>query len=190
MPKQAEITYTNVLNDMWASLAEGVKSGVHPFHTPVLGSALGHEPDLRTVVLRSADEKHRTISCHTDIRSPKVSMLQSNPRVAWLFYNRATRVQLRLYGEASIHSTDPIATARWKQCTQNSRQCYLTPNAPGMTLTGQNEEPSDADSGFENFAVISCEVTAIDWLFLSAGGHTRAHFDWDNDHWNGKWIAP
>jgi len=190
MLSHAGITHANVLNDMWLSLAGGVTSGVHPFHTPVLASALGHEPDLRTVVLRSADEKHRQISCHTDIRSPKVSILQSNPRVAWLFYDRVARVQLRLYGGASIHSTDSIAAARWKQCTQNSRQCYLTPNAPGMALIGQDERPSGPDSGFENFAVISCEVSAIDWLFLSAGGHSRARFDWTDDHWNGKWIAP
>ena len=190
MPSHTEITHAKVLSDMWASLADGVKSGVHPFHTPVLANVFGHDPDLRTVVLRSADEKHRQISCHTDIRSPKISMMQTNPHIAWLFYDREARVQLRLYGEASIHSTDTIASARWKQCTHNSRQCYLTPNAPGMALTGQNEQSTDQNRGFENFAVISCEVSSIDWLFLSAGGHLRARFDWNDDHWNSKWIAP
>ena len=190
MQNETEITHENVLSNMWASLADGVQNGVHPFHTPVLANVLGHDPDLRTVVLRSADEEQRQISCHTDIRSPKVSTLQTNPRVAWLFYDRGARVQLRLYGEVSIHSIDTFAAARWEQCTHNSRQCYLTPNAPGMALTGQNERPSDADRGFENFAVISCEVSAIDWLFLSAGGHKRARFDWHDDLWNGKWIAP
>ncbi len=62
--------------------------------------------------------------------------------------------------------------------------------APGMVLAEHGGRPSDLNDGFDNFAVISCEVSAIDWLFLRADGHLRARFDWNSDHWSGKWIAP
>jgi len=190
MPNHSEMTHAEVLSDIWFSLAEGVKHGTHPFHTPVLANVFEKDPDVRTVVLRRVDETQRQIMFHTDIRSPKVSMLRTNPRVAWLFYDREAKVQLRLYGVASIHSADGIAATRWKDSTKNSRQCYLTPDAPGSALSVQSAEPSGANDGYDNFAVISCEVSAIDWLFLRAGGHLRARFDWSSDVWNGKWIAP
>ncbi len=59
-----------------------------------------------------------------------------------------------------------------------------------MVLAEHGGRPSDLNDGFDNFAVISCEVSAIDWLFLRAGGHLRARFDWNRDYWDGKWIAP
>jgi pyridoxamine 5'-phosphate oxidase len=190
MLNHSEMTYANVLSDTWSSLREGVKHGVHPFHTPVLATVFGQDPDIRTVVLRHAHEKQRQLICHTDVRSPKVSMMQKNHRVAWLFYDREAKVQLRLYGEVSVHSADTIAAAHWENCTQSSRRCYLAPGAPGVVLAGHGERSSDANEGFDNFAVISCEVSAIDWLFLRASGHLRARFDWNNDHWDGKWVAP
>ncbi len=174
MLDHSEMTYANVLSDIWSSLREGVKHGVHPFHTPVLATAFEQDPDIRTVVLRHADEKQRQLICHTDVRSPKVSMLQRNLHVAWLFYDRETKVQLRLYGEVSVHCADTIAAAHWEKCTQSSRRCYLAPGAPGMVLAEHGERLSDLNDGFDNFAVISCEVSAIDWLFLRASGHLRA----------------
>ena len=190
MPDRCEMTYEDVLSDTWSGLREGVKYGVHPFHTPVLASVIGQDPDIRTVVLRDADEKQRQLICHTDVRSPKVSMLQRNPHVAWLFYDREAKIQLRLYGEVNIHSADAVAAGHWENCTQSSRRCYLAAAAPGLVLAGHDEQSAIKNDGFDNFAVITCEISAIDWLFLRASGHLRARFDWNSDHWDGKWIAP
>jgi len=184
------MTHESVLSDTWSRLREGVKYGVHPFHTPVLASVSGHKPDMRTVVLRQADEAKRQLICHTDVRSPKVSMLQRNSQVAWLFYDREAKVQLRLYGEVSLHSSDAIAAAHWENCTPSSRRCYLAASAPGQILAEPGERSVQQNDGFENFAVVSCEISSIDWLFLRASGHLRARLDWRIDHWNGQWIAP
>ena len=76
MPNQPEYTHEQVLNDVWSCLREGAKRGVHPFHTPVLATINGGDPDLRTVVLRQAVEKQRLLLCHTDVRSPKFFALE------------------------------------------------------------------------------------------------------------------
>ena len=190
MPNQSEYTHEQVLSDVWASLREGVKHGAHPFHTPVLATTSGDDPDLRTLVLRQVAAEQRLLLCHTDLRSPKFSTLEKNPQVAWLFYDRRERVQLRLYGQVGLHHADSIAQTRWEKSSSNSRLCYLTPQAPGAVLPGGDGQIAALEDGFENFAVISCQIFAIDWLFLRAAGHLRARFDWKEDRWEGEWINP
>jgi pyridoxamine 5'-phosphate oxidase len=190
MPYQPEYTHQQVLNDVWSCLREGVKHGAHPFHTPVLATTNGNEPDLRTVVLRQVAAEQRLLLCHTDVRSPKFSALEKNPQVAWLFYDRRERVQLRLYGQVNLHHSDSIAQTRWEKSSSNSRLCYLTPQAPGAVLPGGDGQIAAVDDGFENFAVISCQIFAIDWLYLRAAGHLRARFDWKENCWDGEWINP
>ena len=190
MPIQAEYTHEQILNDIWSCLREGVNHGAHPFHTPVLANIIGDDPDLRTVVLRQVDQKQRVLLCHTDVRSPKFFALENNPQVAWLFYDRRTRVQLRFYGKASLHHADSTAQARWEKSSPNSRLCYLTPQAPGAVLpVGDGNVPASGD-GFESFAVISCQIVSIDWLCLRSAGHLRTRFDWRKNRWDSQWINP
>ena len=190
MLDHSQLTFDEILRGIWESLREGADRGAHPFHTPVLASAHGQSPDVRTVVLQQADETRRELICHTDIRSPKVSGFRKNPRVAWLFYDRQAKVQLRLHGKVSIHHADELATARWEKSSPSSRRCYHAPHAPGTGLAGDGDRAVELEEGFDNFAVISSGVFAIDWLFLQAGGHLRARFEWDGGHWMGDWIAP
>ena len=190
MPYQSEYTHEQVLSDVWSCLREGVKHGAHPFHTPVLATTNGDDPDLRTVVLRQVAAEQRLLLCHTDVRSPKFYALEKNPQVAWLFYDRTARVQLRLYGQVSLHHADNTAQTCWEKSSSNSRLCYLTPQAPGTVLpVGDGQTPA-VDDGFENFAAISCQIFAIDWLYLRAAGHLRARFDWKENRWDSKWINP
>ena len=183
-------THEQILDSVWSGLREGVKHGAHPFHTPVLATTAGNEPDARTVVLRLVDKEQRRIFCHTDARSPKVSMLQCNPRAAWLFYDRKAKIQLRLYGEVSVLCADAIAKSRWEASTPSSRHCYLASHAPGRVLPADAKESTQTNDGFNNFAVISAEVSAIDWLFLRAKGHQRVRFDWVEGQWKSCSIAP
>ena len=186
----SKLTHENVFKDVWASLYKGVTRGAHAFHTPVLASVWREKPDARTVVLRHADEEQRQLICHTDVRSPKVSMLRKNPQVAWLFYDREAKVQLRMYGQAKLHHADRVAEKRWETCSQSSRRCYLAPVAPGLDLATADSRSVDRTDGFENFAVVSCDVSEIDWLFLQAKRHLRAHFSWSRGQWSAKWVAP
>lgn len=190
MPYQSEYTHEQVLSDVWSCLREGVKHGAHPFHTPVLATTNGDDPDLRTVVLRQVAAEQRLLLCHTDVRSPKIFALEKNPQVAWLFYDRTARVQLRLYGQVSLHHADNTAQTCWEKSSSNSRLCYLTPQAPGAVLPVGDGKAPLVDDGFENFAAISCQIFAIDWLYLRAAGHLRARFDWKENRWDGEWINP
>lgn len=190
MLEYTNMTFNELLAGIWSSLRDGVEHGRHPFHTPALASASGQNPDIRTVVLRGADEKHRTLVCHTDIRSPKVTAFQLNPRAAWLFYDRQAKVQLRILGEVSIHQADDVAAARWEKSSPGSRRCYQAAHAPGAVLARIGDRTAELDEGFDNFAVVSSEVLSIDWLYLQAGGHLRARFEWGGEAWNGRWLAP
>lgn len=190
MSEEPVSTRKQILSNVWSSLREGAAHGAHPFHTPVLATNAGNRPDVRTVVLRHANEEQSRIFCHTDVRSPKVLMLERNPLIAWLFYDREAKVQLRLYGEGSLHCADAIAKARWDKSTPSSRSCYLADHAPGEVLSTAAKGPVVEHDGFDNFAVISCEVSSIDWLFLQASGHKRARFVRNEGHWGGTWIAP
>lgn len=179
----------SILVQIWIDLGQGVVRARHPFHTPALASQADSGPDVRTVVLRHVDPSRRRLLCHTDFRSPKVGELQASPDVAWLFYDPGNKTQLRIKGRVQVHHEDELARARWEQSTTRSRQCYHAAYAPGTPGTATlAAEPLEA--GFDNFAVIDCTVTSIDWLYLRSRGHLRARFEWQDITWHSQWIAP
>ena len=179
----------SILIQNWIDLGHGALRGRHPYHTPVLATQGDTGPDVRTVVLRDANFVQRRLVCHTDIRSPKVRDVQTQPQVAWLFYDRANNTQLRIRGQVQIHHEDELARARWQKSAARSRQCYhaaLSPSTPAASP----EAPTPLETGFENFAVIDCKVDTIDWLYLQHEGHLRARFDWRDGNWQSTWLAP
>lgn len=185
--KNAELD--SIFVQTWIDLGHGALRGAHPFHTPVLASMGRDGPDARVVVLRDAFLETRRLLCHTDIRSPKIEGLRVNPKVTWLFYDQDNNTQLRVRGEVEVVHNDELAEARWQASASRSRICYHAALAPG-TPTDSPLPPEPLESGFENFAVIDCRVSSIDWLFLQHGGHLRARFDWNGERWNGAWLAP
>ena len=184
-----EIRFESILIQIWIDLAHGAFKGSHPFHTPVLASQDRGGADARTVVLREANKADRQLLCHTDIRSRKVEHLRAHPDVTWLFYDRNNNTQLRIRGRVHVSHDDELARARWKSSASRSRACYHATLAPG-TPAETPLAPEPLESGFENFAVIDCRVTSIDWLYLQHAGHLRARFDWGGDEWHSTWLAP
>ncbi len=182
-----------IIKDQWATLSTAVKDRHHPWHTPTLGN-VGHGlAQLRTVVLRSADPTTRVLTCHTDTRSPKIADREKDSNFSWLFYDRDAKTQLRAYGHAWIHQDDALADQRWHDGAWRSAQCYRTPHAPGTRCEERDldmVEPVSPETGREHFAVLACEITTIDWLFLRVEGHRRAVFNWRESGWAGAWAAP
>ena len=175
----------------WLLLAEGAASGRAAFHTPVLATQGAQGPDARTVVLRAAKADIQTLICHTDIRSPKWRALEHDEALAWIFYDPAAKLQLRFSGRASLHHKDELAQARWLTSRASSRECYRNPFAPGtMVDDPQTALRAPLEDGFSNFGVIACRVQTMDWLYLRAGGHRRAIFDYRGGDWQGNWVAP
>lgn len=187
---------------IWDHLEKAAQQPQHGWHLPIVGSAgRGDEYSLRTVVLRAADRYARTIVCHTDLRSPKIQQLRTNPRLNWLFYDRERRVQLRVLTTATIHTDDAIAHKNWENLRLESQRCYLAPLPPGTAITSPNvnlpeqlrDRPptrEEALAGRSNFAVVAGNVTSMDFLWLNQRGNLRAAFENPDDEFHASWIAP
>ena len=195
-----------IYDGLWERLETGSADRRHPFHTPVLAtrSASG-DPDLRTVVLRRVDRALRVICCHTDSRAPKVREIQASERVAWLFYEPASGVQIRAHGRCTVHtgSDDTIACETWRGVHPDSRVCYAAPHAPSCELEQWQSnqasnareisltKPSPSDTPPDTFAVLVTVLDSIEWLDLHHDGHQRVRFTLsDSGVPSAQWLAP
>ena len=186
---------------IWMQLTKGAQRNAEPFHLGVLATNGTNGPSLRTVVLRAVFPGRRMLICHTDSRSRKLNEICANNRIAWLFYDVKGKIQLRLSGEASIHTDDGLAKYRWQGTQLSARRCYLAAHGPGTpiatasaglpsSLEGRSLTVEESERGWEHFAVIACHVQKMDWLYLNAHGHRRANFHWNGHKWLAVWVAP
>jgi len=211
-------TLEGVLESVWASLRRGVADRCHGFHTPALATT-GDDggPDVRTVVLRGVVEAARVVRCHTDRRAPKIGQIGGCSRAAWLFYDRAGRVQVRAFGCVDVVTSGPVFEKAWSSSGLSSRRCYLAPREPSAVsevatanlptaLRDRDPSAEESEVGKQHFAVLWCVVDRIDWLHLHRAGHRRAGFRWvegeggsggsdgvsagDVGCWDGFWLTP
>lgn len=190
-----------ILAMTWIQLVQGAERSTHPFHLGVLATSGTEGPSLRTVVLRAVYPEQRVVLCHTDRRSGKLAEIRADERVAWLFYDAKGKVQLRLRGTAAVRADDNLTKSQWQRTQLSARRCYLAVHAPGTPIATPSAElappfdtrsPTWAESeqGWEHFAVVACQIEAIDWLHLKARGHQRAQFLWQAAQWQASWVAP
>jgi pyridoxine/pyridoxamine 5'-phosphate oxidase len=189
--------------DIWERLSAAVKSSKHPFHLPAIATINEKGlPSLRTVVLRNAVATKKSIYFHTDVRSAKWQGLQTNKAVAALFYDAATRLQLRIEGEAIHHYQDAYCEHAWHNIGVSSRRCYLATQAPSSIMhfpgSGLPDEMNyrnptweESAPGYNNFGVVEIKVQQIDWLWLNSKGHRRAIFQYQpNGNFQYYWLTP
>lgn len=183
-------------------ISRGVKDRNSAFHTPMLATH-GEDgfPAARTVVLRSFDAPTRTLSVHTDRRSRKIADLAQDRRASIAFYDARSKVQIRVFGEASVHAGDAVAADAWQRVADFSRRCYLgappgsASDAPtsGLPPDMEGRAPTleESEPGFHQFAVIRLPIQRLDWLYLAARGQRRAVIGWDeNGVEQATWVAP
>ena len=186
---------------IWDLLKIGLKNRDLPFHIPVFICGNNIKSDGRIVVLRGIDEEQKKIWFHSDIRSNKVKILKSNPEATLLFYDKNEKIQLRISGNTKINYKNDVTKKSWKKTVHMSRQCYLGDKAPGSNALGPTSGlTSDIDNlkysmkeseiGYKNFCLIETFITSIEWLYLAAKGHRRAHFSLKNNSIEKKWIIP
>ena len=182
-----------LLGGVWQRLAKAVEDPADPWRLPALGVQGLNGPSVRMMVLRSACRTDRVLTAQTDIRSTKIPGFRKDPRVAWLFYDSASKVQVRATGRATIHHNDELTRRAWPSVPETNQLNYSTALPPGATISdpalGQaaNDDPASA---FANFAVIWCEITRIDWLQLGPQSHRRAQFTWNGSEWLAAWTVP
>ena len=197
--------YYNDLNKVylkiWDLLDKGLKNRDAPFHIPVFISSDKDKVDGRIVVLRGVDEKEKKIWFHSDIRSNKIEKLKNNPDVAFLFYDKSEKIQLRISGSTKINYQNNTTQNSWQKTAHLSRQCYLGNKAPGADVSaptsGLTSEVDnlkytieESEIGYKNFCVIETYIKSIEWLYLAAKGHRRALFSLKNNSLEKKWLIP
>ena len=191
----------DVLYSSWRLLHKGVGNFRHPYYRPALTTMDGNKPEVRTVILRSFSEKDRTLICHCDARTPKVSQIQDNPNVSWLFYHPKRWTQLRLSGTASIHTDDKTAESQWEKVRRTSRINYcaeIPPSSPTEKptsdlpdfLRNRTSKMFDSPEARKNFGTIVCRFDQMDWLMLKLTGHLRARFHWEDNRIEASWVIP
>ncbi len=170
----------------WKRLLRGVNdrraAGRHPTLATV--DAQG-TPQLRTIVLRSADPEASMLRVYSDCHAAKVAELRANPAAGVHIWDREAHLQIRAVAVASIVTGSSVA-ALWEKIPEHARCNYGTQPRPGTLLDdGLDYERIPA---FEDFAVIELAIQQFDLLHLGHV-HRRARFH-RSDDWAGQWIAP
>jgi pyridoxamine 5'-phosphate oxidase len=185
------------LAEAWRLIARGVADRRSPFHHPTVATlGLDGFPQARTVILRGCDVASRTLRFHTDARSMKAREIGADGRAALHFYDPGVKIQIRVSGTATLHTSDAAADAAWTGSRVFSRQCYGIAPGPGtgIAMGGGFSLPDVTDdataAGRANFAAITIGVARLEWLYLAAAGHRRARFAWDSGALDAGWLAP
>lgn len=196
------------LDAAWRCIWTCLEAGAGPHRSPftmmqAATSGLDGAPQVRTIVLRAADEASGALAFHTDLRSPKIAQLRRDPRIALVVHDLANHLQIRLDGEATIHADGAARAAIWAGSRPHTLILYQAPFAPGTPVesppaarVAPSAQAASREAGFEHFALIEVRLTRIDFLDISPNGHTRVAFsrerdvDGDGNAWRGQWVAP
>ena len=191
-------TLDDVLNDCRNRLIRAPRDRKSPMHTPVVVTG---DVDARVMVLRAFDTQNWALRFHTDARAPKAQVVAADPRIAVLFYDKGSKIQIRARGTGVILTTGEQVDAAWSASTNFARRCYLG-HGPGtgseMPTSGlppefEGAEPDDAQlaPARDNFALLRINLTAFDWLYLAHTGYVRAQFAREpSGNWAGLWVTP
>ena len=109
---------------------------------------------------------------HSDRRAPKFAQLAASPKCSVLFYDKASKLQLRASGVATLHLGDGDATRAWRESNEASRRCYHVEEPPSAPTTLDRlrtlEEGvlaaavGDADPPSAHFAAIVVHVQRLE----------------------------
>ena len=186
---------------IWDLLENGLANRNAPFHIPTFICGKNENFDGRIVVLRGVSKKDKKIWFHSDIRSNKIKIMKINPLSSLLFYDKNEKVQLRISCSSKINYQNKITKESWGKTPHMSRQCYLGENAPGAVSTDPDSGLSkniddfkysieESEIGYKNFCLVENFISSIEWLYLAAKGHRRAHFNLSNNSLEKKWLIP
>jgi general stress protein 26 len=161
-------------------LGSAVRSAEHPFHFFTLATVgTDRYPHARTVVLRGFDPEERSVRFYTDCRSTKVRHIAREPRVALLFYDPRSRLQVRIPAFARLHHEDDVAREGWLASPPEHRALYAAESGPGACLDPDAPvappAPPDVEDteAFSRFVVVVCHFDALDLTELRPDGHRR-----------------
>ena len=186
-----------ILDKIWDELILGLNSGKHPFHIFTVSTVKNNKPDSRSVVLRTVDKENKSISFHTDLRSKKILQIKESENICALFYDKDSKIQLRIYGSASKETNSLLIKEKWNSSKEMSKLCYLNKISPGEVINEPKdylygkEELDNIKLGIKNFSIINIKISQIDWLSLNHEGHQRMLINYtSNNKIDFDWVAP
>ena len=186
-----------ILDKIWDELTLGLNSGKHPFHIFSVSTVKNNKPDSRTVVLRAVEKENKSISFHTDLRSKKVLQIKESENICALFYDKDSKIQLRIYGSASKESDSLLIKEKWNSSKEMSKLCYLNKIPPSEVINESKdylygkEELNNIELGIKNFSIINIKISQIDWLSLNHEGHQRMLINYTSSNKiEFDWVAP
>jgi hypothetical protein len=189
-------TLPEALEALWTRIGTALDGRWPSWALPTLVTvAEDGAPRARVLALRAADRGARRLVFHTDARSDKVREIDGERRVAVLFFDRDDAVQARFDGTCEVHHADPTAAAAWRGVSDLRRAACSIEAEPGSPLDrpqafGELPAMVSPEDAFTNFAVLTVEVDAVDWLWLGPQDMRRARFAWMGGHWSSSWIVP
>lgn len=185
---------------VWRELRSALQLPPHPWRFAHLATTWDGFPHQRILILRDVQQSPPRLVVHTDVRSSKISQIQQQPLVSWLFFDWERKIQLLLRGNASLHTDDAIADRYWARTGVEDRRMYLAPYAPGSVANGPSSNlpagfprplsAAESEHGRAQFAVIVGSVQEMDLLITRPAGNLRASFLLRDGQWEGTWREP
>ncbi len=170
----------------WRLITRGTVDKKSPARHPTLGTnGVFGMPELRTVVLRGANEEAATLEVHTDVKSKKVEELRLNPNVGVHIWFPTNKLQVRIKAVSEIKMGSEVK-GQWEKVPNESRVSYGTLPTPGTVI--QTSFAYEKPPNVERFCIIKMNIEEIDLTHLGTR-HTRALFEKKNK-WCGAWLAP
>ena len=153
-----EITLDAIGDLCWVLLDESVQSSSGPMRFPVLATTSNNTVDARVLVLRRVDKVGRTLEFHTDKRSAKISQIESDADMIWVFYDPVNKLQLRARGTGAICTNQTLIESRWRALNLHTQRAYAQELAPGKRVDAIHDgapcaHVENAETGKANFAV-------------------------------------
>lgn len=148
---------------IWRLIMTGCEDASSDAHWPMLATTdavndpTNAIPNVRTMVLRAASRSEAWLQCHTEYSSAKITELKVQSIAMLAFYDRSSRIQIRIKAEVSIHNQDEKAVNQWRILSLRQRQDYISE---------------------DSFTLLQLSIQTIDWLRLSGPQHQRAQFDY------------
>ena len=170
----------------WRLIIRGTVDKKSPARHPTFGTnGLSGKPELRTVVLRHADQKAANLEVHTDVASKKVEELRLNPYVGMHIWFPKNKLQVRIKAISEIKIGNEVKE-QWEKVPNEARISYGTLPTPGTII--QTSFAYEKPAKFERFCLVKVNIEEMDLTHLGTR-HTRALFARESN-WSGTWLAP
>ena len=191
--------FTNFFSDLdkgelkiWDLLAQGVVNKKSKFHTPTLSTVNGNMINSRTIILRKVDNKTKMLFFYSDSRSRKVLNIIQNNNVTVHLYEPRFKLQVQLYGHATIENNSEKTKNIWSSLNSFSKKNYLSALSPGEKIDSLNDLKynTDNEEAYSNFSLIYLKVSKLECLQLSDIKNIRVEFVYTESSNKKYYIVP